>query len=423
MSLLAATLTLMAGCSADDDGGRTDIAGPRTPVLLKAEVNASTTRGGVTGNIDYTVLTKEGNAFGVFAYGVNGGDWINKEVTYTLDDNDALGSVHMHTGSWKYAGDTLIWDNQIISFLAYAPYVYVDDQSPLSSPGITNVSGTNVKNTKITYTIATDPTESVDLLWGVREEANKDGEKRLPWLNTAIKDTTGVLNVTKGGGVTFTFHHALTAIGFHVQAMIDKDNDLGDYEDESNVDGILDKYKITLENITLKGKKNEENDFEDKVFRKQATLNLNNTKPGKPSWDDVNNGWVESLTVGNSNINAEFRHGSESAKGVSQQAEQLVITPNSEGAEQCFFVIPNENKQDYTLVLEWYVNDEFHKNEIEIKDWALNPETKYYINLVIGLKSVRLNVTATDWENKPVNIDDIFEHGTSANESLARPSR
>lgn len=419
MSLLAATLTLLAGCSADDDGGRTDIAGPRTPVLLKAEVNASTTRGGITGNIDYTVLTKKGNAFGVFAYGVNGGDWINKEVTYTLDDNDALGSVHMHTGSWKYAGDTLIWDNQIISFLAYAPYVVESDFGDTGITGITappdedNIEE-KVKNTKIEYTIATDPTKSVDLLWGVREEANKEGKKRLPWLNTAIKDTTGVLNVTKGGGVTFTFHHALTAIGFHVQAMIDKDNDLGDYEDESNVDGILDKYKITLENITLKGKKN--------GFRKQAVLNLNNTEPGKPSWGDYKD-WEESLTVGNSNINAEFRHRNESAKGVSQQAEQLVITPNSEGAEQCFFVIPNENKQDYTLVLEWYVNEERHENEIEIKDWALNPETKYYINLVIGLKSVRLNVTATDWENKPVNIDDIFEHGTSANESLARPSR
>ena len=439
LSIMAATLTLLTGCTTEDAMETPDNpVGNSAPLTFSAKVNTIGTRAGDTGtgSIDYSVLTEYG--FGVFAYGVKGGDRINTPVTYKGADNpvDNLGDVHEHTANWSYSNE-IIWGNQIISFLAYAPY-YVERNDGTAPPktGITKVTGSSVDDTKIEYTIATDPTQGVDLLWGVREDANKDGEKRLPWLKTATAAGEGVENVASGGGITFSFHHALSAIAFHVQAMIDKDNDPSNYEDSSHVEGILgENHKITLKSITLSGD-----------FYKQAELNLNNTKSGKPNWIG-HSGSENTLTVANNHINPAFKHPDESETtsattaetiinsttitGITQEAEQLVIRPHSETkAEQCFFVIPNEEEQTYYLTVNWclsykksdgtYDMEEHTPEPIKV-NLTLKPETKYYLNLVFGLKSVRLNVTATDWENNPINMEDIIENGTSANESLSRP--
>ena len=427
LSIMAATLTLLTGCTTEDAMETPDNpVGNSAPLTFSAKVNTIGTRADNTGtgSIDYSILTKYG--FGVFAYGVNGGDSINTPVTYKGADSpvDNLGDVHEHTANWSY-GEEIIWGDQIISFLAYAPYVGGDGDTKTSETGITKVTGSSVDNTKIEYTIATDPTQSVDLLWGVREDANdkvEKREKRLPWLKTAAATGKGVENVANGGGITFSFHHALSAIAFHVQAMIDKDNDGNDFEDESNVKDILNNHKITLKSITLIGD-----------FYEKADLYLNNTSSGVPNWDRKEDNLVKDkkLEVKKEHIIDTLRYGSETAKGVSQAAEQLVIVPHSKtGAEQCFFVIPNEKEQTYTLTVKWYLSykkldgtdgmDEY-TSEISIDNWKLRPETKYYLNLVFGLKSVRLNVTATDWENNPINMEDIIENGTSANESLSRP--
>lgn len=411
--LLAASMTLLTGCTADETISSNSV-GSHTPITFDAKVNTASVRGSGTGSINYSVLTKYG--FGVYAYG--GVNWNNKKVWYDgKTPADELGDVHEHTGNWRYweeGENPMIWGDQTISFLAYAPYV----ESVSDDTGITAITEDGVENTRLTYTIADNPVDGVDLLWGVRDETHQ------PWLNTTVADAN----------VCFSFHHALTAIGFHVQAMIDKDNDLGDYEDESNVDGILDKnYKITLKDITLTGD-----------FYSKADLYLNNTESGVPNWKE-HSGKVETLTVGNDNINSTFRHPNvseaktakdiitdQTIKGITQDAEQLVIA-KKEGTEveQCFFVIPNSDipnseKLKYKLTVNWcisykkgkeYIVEE-HKAEIPIDDWKLRPEVKYYLNLVFGLKSVRLTVIATDWANNPIDITDIFEHGTSANESL-----
>lgn len=398
--LLAVNLTLLTGCTADETISSNSV-GSHTPITFDAKVNTATVRGGITGNIDYSVLAECG--FGVFAYG--GVNWNNKKVWYdSTTPADELGDVHEHTANWSY-GDEILWNDKEISFLAYAPYV-PSSSSESSTTGITKVEGSNVDNTKITYTIATNPVEGIDLLWGVREDANKNKQQRMPWLNTTVADC--------GGGVTFSFHHALTAIGFHVQAMIDKDNDLGDYEDESNVDGILgENYKITLKDITLTGD-----------FYSKAELYLKNTTPGIPNWKNHSGLTQKELKVGEDHIDPALKT---DGIGITQDAEQLVIAKKEETeVEQCFFVIPNSEKRKYELTVNWCISYnkgkqevvEKHQAVIPIDNWELRPEVKYYLNLVFGLKSVRLTVTATDWANNPIDITDIFEHGTSANESL-----
>ena len=413
LMLLAAVL--VTGCSENDEQ---PVAGDA--ITLDAQVIQPVTRAGGTACIDYSVLARTGYGFGVYAYGLTAGDWHNKQVTYNGSESDPvqdLGSVHLHSGNWTY-GTPVDWKDQTVSFLAYAPYVAAGS----GSTGITAVSGSDVDNTLVTYAIATSPDQCVDLLWGVRETT------KLPWLNTR--------KGTAGGNVTFTFHHALSAIGFHVQAMIDKENDLDDFGDVSDVDALLGTvYKVTIKQMTLSGN-----------FFPSAQLNLNNTSAGVPRWvTGAPASAANTLTVGNTLVNAAFRHPdvvtpttSTTAEaimtggmtGMTQAAEQRVIIPHATtNAEQCFFVIPNNEVQNYTLTIDWCVSRhsngtytaEDHTSVLNIPstELPLAPETKYYINLVFNLKTVRFNITATDWTDTPVPVGVTIEHGTSASESLA----
>ena len=408
---------LLGACASDDDGTLSSA----DAITFDVQVVQPATRAGATGSIDYSVLARSTYGFGVFAYGVSAGDWINKPVTYNGSESDPVGQlepVHLHSANWTY-GTSVNWGAQTISFLAYAPYVATGS----GSTGITDVAGTSVSDTKVTYAIAASPDQGVDLLWGVRETTKQ------PWLSTT--------KATTGGNVTFTFHHALTAIGFHVQAMIDKTNDTGDFGDKSDVAGVLGTdYKLTIKQLALNGD-----------FYENAKLNLNNLSAGVPNWGDYGTKSNQTLTVGNVFLNAAFKHPDTvtptsasiaqtimdgSSTGVTQAAEQQVMIPHATtGAEQCLFVIPNSSAQNYTLTVDWCVSRnnggvytaEDHTSVINITDWVLSPETKYYINLVFGLKSIQFSVTATDWTDTPVPFSVTLDTGTSASESLVKGVR
>jgi hypothetical protein len=299
------------------------------------------------------------------------------------------------------------------------------------------LEGTDIDNTKVTYAIATSPENAVDLLWAVREDANRAGNIRLPWLNTSIKDSTSVVQNVSDGNVTLTFHHALSSIGFHVQAMVDKTNDTGNLTDESDAKGVLGTdYKITVKKLTLSGN-----------FYPNAKLNLNNTTSGVPLWQEHTASASNTLSVPNSLINTAFKHPDDesttsvanattimdgSMTGVTESANsQLVIIPNATtSAEQCLMVIPNSEVQNYTLTVYWCVSRknggaytaEDHTTNIVIPSTSLPlvAGTKYYINLVFGLKSVKYSVTATDWTNENVDPEILIDNGTSASESLGK---
>ena len=443
---------LLAACSSEEDLPQQKAG---KAIALEAQVVAPATRAGSTGTIDYSVLARSEYGFGVFAYKADDGftNWTNKQFVYTGSESNPVGDlepVHLHSGNWTATGvDWPRHSRQAISFLAYAPYVSSGDIAASPTTGITAVSGSAIDNTKVTYAIATTPTDAVDLLWAVREEANRAGNKQLPWLYTSIKDSTSVVQNVSDGNITLTFHHALSAIGFHVQTMIDKTNDTGDLGDESDVTGVLGTdYKITIKKLTLSGN-----------FYPNAKLNLNNTTSGVPLWEEHTASASNTLTVANSLINSAFKHPSTdetttsayaetvmttaATTGVTQEAEQLVITPVALSGsptyqqEQCFMVIPNSEVQNYTLSVKWCVSckksnggdpetftysAEDHTSNITIpsSELPLVAGTKYYINLVFGLKSVKFTITATDWNNETVNSNITIDHGTSASESLGK---
>ena len=58
--------------------------------------------------------------------------------------------------------------------------------------------------------------------------------------------------------------------------------------------------------------------------------------------------------------------------------------------------------------------------KVSDKDLELVAGVKYYLNLVFGLTTFKLNVTATDWEGEILNKSVVIETGTSASSSLAK---
>lgn len=411
---LAAAL-LTGNCTADNEGTAESPQG--TAITLSATVEGQNTRAGSTGVIDYSTLARTDYGFGVFSTSSSEGftSWLdNTKVSYNGSERPTVANpedLYLYPRNWTYE-DTKYWkEDTKISFYAYAPYVAAG-----SGTGITDVSRNTAGDPTVTYTIATTPDAGVDLLWGI------NGDTGLPWTDATLKQT--------GGPILFTFRHALAAIGFHVQAIIDQDNNTADLTDELEVANLLGdggRYKITVKKLTISGN-----------FYPTGVLNLKNTTPNEPLWEDLGSATNTTLKVNNDLINAAFRHpeGSttetimttNSLTGITQSAQQLLIANHTTtGKEQCFFVIPN-TERDYTVTLNWCISGkaadgtyvaEDRTSTINVYDLALQAGFKYYLNFVVGLRTLRLDVTATDWTNTPVPANVTIEHGTSANSSLA----
>lgn len=432
-ALLTAVAMVLTGCSADD--GNLPSQETRSGVVFGACVKAPATRAGQVGDMDFKALATSG--FGVYAYGFTADDFsasvpahatLSGQISYTGTTPAAEltnpTDVFFYPGNWTYPGSVIDWPDAIqkISFFAYAPYV----ASPGGNEGITAISSGS-GDPKVTYTLALSPDKGVDLLWGINET---DG---LPWVNKTLADTPD-----GSGAVLFTFHHALSAIGFHVQAMIDKKNETGNLTDVSEVANLLgtsENYKITVKKLTITG-----------AFYQSAKLNLNSTSAYMPKWEDKTDEASRTLTVGNSWVNAAFRHPDDvtptttataesimtgSLTGVTQTAQQLLIAKDGD-VERCFYVIPNSTANDYTIAIDWcisgkapngsYIFEDRH-SEVPLTAWTWEPGTKYYFNFVMGLKTFKLSVDAVDWTSETKTVNIATENGTSASESLAKGRR
>ena len=441
-------MLVAAGCSKENPAAEQLGTQQGEPLSFDvAEVVESQTRSGAAGSIDYSVLSKSTYGFGVVATQLG---WTNQQVKYDPDeDTTNPGTAFFYPSKWRYwtsESDIKYWLSDIhnntaspiesVDFYAYAPYV----ASPSGTDGITAISGTD-----ITYGINTTVGAGVDLLWGVNG-------KGLPWKKTTYT-STGEGKQPTGGPVLFTFRHALSAIGFRVQSMIGKDNDLSDLDDESAIAGVLrsgGNYKVTIKKIELSGD-----------LHPSGVLNLDNSTEDTPKWTSKATATSQTLTVssdpddnGNnsdSEIAAAIRHPHANAtttaieaatimsdktnNGVSQEANQQVVVNDGNGHEKYFMVIPCDNLEhhhDFTVTLHWCVSavlpngnyvSEDHVNTINITDLKLIAGTKYMFNFVINLKLIGLEVTATDWTETSTTTAVIIEHGTSASESLVREFR
>lgn len=429
-------LAVLMGCSKEDPATEPHSTQLDNSIVLGVQEVASlaTRAAQIPGNMNFAKLETTG--FGVYGYK---GTYNNASSTPTLFTSGANTEVTfipggtaptttvVHPGSWKYAAsetDIKQWEtSEKYTFFAYAPYMDSDG----TAPGITTVKIDNTSgDPTIGYQVAPTPAGSVDLLWGIRSDNG------LPW-----KDVT---STTSAGSVMFTFYHALCAIGYHAQVIVDKDNNLTDIEDESGIAAIGTDCKVTIKSITLEP--NNDDGKDPGLFYQTGILNLNNTTARTPKWGSLS-GSIGSLVISGSQIDsklldpepadiAAFMDNSD-IPGITQYANtQTVIAKDASdasGKEQFYMLLPYEAK-DYKLTIKYFLTYKtgastyFRSDELTgtatLDNLELKAGVKYYFNMVFGFTTFKLSVLAEDWDDRTINTTVVTEYGTSASQSLVK---
>jgi len=423
---------VLAGCSSEELGPSEKPTGTGTGgsiiTLGVKEVQSAVTRAAQQpGVMDFTKLKTTG--FGVYGYqGTYDSEsstptlfttGANTRVTFETDGTDPTTTL-VHPGSWIYtatATDQKQWvTTDKYTFFAYAPYMA---DASNSGPGITSVkTDLSAGDPTIGYAVATDPAQSVDLVWGVRTDS--EAKSGLPWVDCMQTETAST--------VLFTFCHALCAVGFHAQVMADQDNytdNLGDVSTLGTI-GSATGCKVTLKSITLTPQTS---------FTKSATLNLNNDTKFQPKWGS-HTGTVASLSLSGTAIDSKLLDpdpgdfeqtnafmANDAVPGITETANtQTVIA-----GDNVFMLIP-QAAQNYTVTIEYFITYKtaggYHREAktgtATLRDIALVAGVKYYFNLVFGLTTFKVSVDAVDWEENTESVTIATETGTSASESLAR---
>lgn len=452
-TIVLLTVVLLVGCSQDDvlvteqQGAK---ANGDAIVLGVKEVKSQVTRADqVTGVQTFSTLKEADKGFGVYGYKgeynnasslptlfkVGDGVGANKHVTFVSGGTEPTTSLDI-PGSWDYTSATTAnlveWESgEKYTFFAYAPYM----ASAGSAPGITALKTDDTAgDPTISYTVATDPAQSVDLLWGVRTDTQE--KSGLPWIDIQQGQTTSA--------VLFTFYHALCALGLHAQVIVDQHNRLSELDDESSLGtiGSADGCKVTLKSITITPKTTS--------LYKSGVLNLNNydddddaTNDGahQPKWDSTS-GTIASLvlnsatTINNdildpgpddedgddTNDTEDFMNDDE-VPGITQSSNSQPVIKD----DKLFMLIPQDS-QDYTVSVEYFLtyktesgyHRELVERDVTLSNLELVAGVKYYINLVIGLRTFKVNISAVDWEEEPNFPTIASENGTSAGHSLAK---
>lgn len=437
---------LLAGCTNDDDTHpAVSVQDANVITLGVKEVQSAVTRADQQpGVMDFTKLKTTG--FGV--YGYEGSAEFNSStkeynlfaantpVTFVTDGTAPTTSLDI-PGSWKYtetSSELKKWDkDKKYTFFAYAPYMSAGEGTYETDPGINAIS-TGSGDPTISYTVATDPAKSVDLLWGVRTDTKE--KSGLPWIDLQQGQTNSA--------VLFTFYHALCAIGVHAQVLVDQENRLTDFEDKSHLGtiGKADGCKVTLKSITITPAGTTSPVTAAVPLHKSGVLNLHNTKAHEPNWQSTS-GTIAVFELNSSAVidpkllDPHTDHVNDATgyevmtsdaydtevPGVTESANtQNVIKSNN-----LFMHIP-QAAQDYDISVEYFITYKtetgYHREKVsgtaKVKDLELVAGVKYYLNLVFGLTTFKLNVTATDWEGEILNKSVVIETGTSASSSLAR---
>ena len=362
--------------------------------------NAST-RSGATGILTSTELEKAtSKGFGVFAYYT---DNTTYNATSSLVNFMYNEQVKYETSKWTYT-PLKYWPNEYgtnavstqvdyLSFQAYAPWVGVEDGTNVWQGGLTegtipeevgitgfsNSDGSKTDNTVtgdvyVNYTVASDPTNSVDLLYATNA-------------NTAYNVTTpndGLLNMTKqpvNTPVTFKFAHALSRLGVKIRAVVDKTTDA----DSDLATGST----IVLNSITIQSD----------AMGKQGKLNL---RTGE--WTVTGEDY--SLIIEGANIK------------LSGTNENEVTTSYQEvmGADKYFMFIPTNAASttfnvtvDYTVTTNdiALVTGKSVVNNRITNTLTFTPEKSkaYNLNVLIGLTSVVVQGEVSNWDNTPASSE------------------
>ena len=262
----------LASCSqepvSDDVGGRQSVdfttylsrstsaeatTGSTRSAVASSFSGASTRSGLSFYNIE-TVNDLMQTGFGVTAYATGEKDYTAGQKDYIPNFMyNQLVSYNTASKTWDYS-PTVYWPEGKTSFFAYAPYQQDASERFTAMNGKTDfLQGNAVKgDATVTYSVAEDPTKSVDLLWATNTEG-------LPWLNQTKPAVSSRL--------TFYFRHALAKVNLQAEYVVEK----GTEEDTQTSANTL----VLIDSIYVEG---------DGSLPSTATLSLANTTASTPLW-------------------------------------------------------------------------------------------------------------------------------------------
>lgn len=461
---------MLAACTSESENGPSAnisyeniAATQQVPVTFGTYIGEQAiTRAGTAGNIaDDGTNSAEANlvakgGFGVFAYYNNAGDY-PETLTPSFIENNSLepnfmynqlvngvvsGAHPSQTVAWSYTplkywpndfANNAAVDNQstpaqgskntTVSFFAYAPYVPVTAATGVPTSGSTSVGITALTDNddksdpKVSYTIATDPDASVDLLWGVAPTSTA----YTITTGTTQPVTTGLPNKnltkqTTGEKVDFNFNHALARLGLTVRAAKDQ-VDVGAADGKELWDSdAANKTRIYVNSVTITSS-----------MRTSGKLNLNNETANTAKWEDLSAAASTTLNVNGANINPNlvFDSGKDLDAG-DQNPGVLAKSPTDlmvNGTTNVYFMLIPQTTGTVDVVIDYDVmtldgnlsgGKSIVNNRIKKTISALTFANgyAYTLNLVLGMTSVKIDATVAPWTpggaiapvNLPINV-------------------
>lgn len=304
----------------------------------------------------------EDGGFGVYAYYTDNGDFDPANSTPNFMKNQQVTSDGTN---WTYS-PVKYWPNEVtdkLSFFAYAPWV--------SAPKVA-VSGDPV----LTFTVPEDVTDHTDLL---------------------VADASALKNLTKQtttGNVLFNFKHALSRVGFKVEAVVDEVNDQGngevDTEGQYNkeIDG---KTTVSVQEVELIG-----------GFHTTADINMNTSE-----WSGYS-GTTASYSLSSADfVTAVADKVTHEKKQLNTASEYMMIIPHA--------TMGVKVRVKYTVTTEDANLDggkSVVENDITSDEFAFTFDQGKAYNFVLhlGLTSVKLSADVSGWDetdhvvNVPLNM-------------------
>ena len=369
------------------------------------------TPGTITTNGAESTVSLQTEGFGVFATYSDGGDY-----AATIGPN-FMYNTKVSTAAWTYS-PVKYWPNETIddnnnasgpanadklSFLAYAPWV--DHKVAYGSTGITGLTANNATtDPKVTYTISTDPSESVDLLWAV---APTGGISYTDVHNATVEVAEGMplLNLTKPAHdytLNFLFKHATSRLALKI---------IGAFDQVAEGGSLVSPTKVTVSQIRIV----------DLPVSTSGVLNLNNTAANTPKWESES-GSSATLVVTGDDLNSTIKDSGndevQSVAGVTATEKNVFANDN-----YYFTLIPKNSSTTVRVEITYYVTTEdtdlvagFSRvQNVITKDITFasgfQAGKANTIKITLGLTSVKLAATVENWDVLAAqNVDLPINH-------------
>ena len=424
LAMTALAAMLFAGCTSSDEITTLEsikqAENAPTPISFGTYMGKTgSTRGGHVGLMNNDLLKTTGEGFGVFGYYTNASGYQSSGVNISPVNFMYNQHVTWDDPNWAYS-PLKYWPNETASsnvdqhsasstggpdkltFFAYTPYVTVNPSTgafpSAQTSGITALTSNTVAgDPKVSYTLATDADDVVDLCWAVVPNSTS---YTIAQSSTPQSMTDGFPNIdltkqTVGEKIEFLFKHALAKLTFSVQGSFNEVT-----PSSNDVDGST---RIVVDNVAITT-----------TFPKHGVLNLNNTTANVPLWDTSGSSDVVSLNINNDDIVA----GSAGAAGLryngtdTYASQPLGVTKtkqylmDADGTTKFFTLIPETKNLTITITYHVYTVDTqlstgWSKvtNVITktISNFPVAGGSWYNINMILGMTSVKFNASVAAW--------------------------